>query len=367
MAWSGGTFTRLDGATHWVDDKNAAINIVASRHDTNDNDFATGINFCLTRDNQAKPTASFLPNADNSIDLGALATRWRTVFGVTIAAGAGSVGVPAISFGADPDTGLSNPVANNLALSAGGTAFAIGTSTALVLQTAIQMQTDLGSAGTPAYSFSADPDTGMYRAASANTLAFSSGTVATLALTTTAVVPQLPIQGQDASAGTPAFSFGADPDTGFYRDTANQIGIGLAGVTAGQIAQGTFTGTLTGMSAGTTGTVNYQRIGKLVKLWITATITGTSNATTMTMTGLPAIVQPASAVSVLSAGGRADTTTGASTTEVAMWAQINAGTITFNLLLQFGAALGYQQSANNFANTGIKGLQAGWSVTYVIS
>jgi len=53
---------------------------------------------------------------------------------------------------------------------------------------------------------------------------------------------------------------------------------------------GSFTITLTGMTAGTTGTVNYaiEPSGKLVNIWVASAITGTSNATTMTGTGIPA-------------------------------------------------------------------------------
>lgn len=79
MAWSGGAFTRIGGATHWVDDKNAAINIVASRHDTNDEDLATGINFCLNRDGTSRPTADFLPAVDNTQGLGSASFRWATI------------------------------------------------------------------------------------------------------------------------------------------------------------------------------------------------------------------------------------------------------------------------------------------------
>lgn len=81
MAWSGGAFTRIGGSTHWVDDKNAAINIVASRHDTNDEDLASGINFCLNKDGTSKPTADFLPNTDNTQALGSASFRWATING----------------------------------------------------------------------------------------------------------------------------------------------------------------------------------------------------------------------------------------------------------------------------------------------
>jgi hypothetical protein len=54
MGWSGGTFTRTNG-THsgtsvWQQDRDAGTKIVADRHDTNDNDLATGINSCINKD-----------------------------------------------------------------------------------------------------------------------------------------------------------------------------------------------------------------------------------------------------------------------------------------------------------------------------
>lgn len=51
MAWSGGTFTRTNGAYSgaavWQSDASASIKIRADRHDTHDLDLANGINFCL--------------------------------------------------------------------------------------------------------------------------------------------------------------------------------------------------------------------------------------------------------------------------------------------------------------------------------
>jgi hypothetical protein len=53
MGWSGDTFTRTNG-THtgtsvWQQDRDAGTKIVADRHDTNDNDLATGINTCINK------------------------------------------------------------------------------------------------------------------------------------------------------------------------------------------------------------------------------------------------------------------------------------------------------------------------------
>jgi hypothetical protein len=59
MAWSGGTFTRIDGSTGWQDDAAAGIGIQADLHDTAFNDLATdGINQCLNKNGQNTPTAN---------------------------------------------------------------------------------------------------------------------------------------------------------------------------------------------------------------------------------------------------------------------------------------------------------------------
>ena len=58
---------------------------------------------------------------------------------------------------------------------------------------------------------------------------------------------------------------------------------------------GTFTGTVTGVSATTTGTFHYTIAGSLcvISLANSANVVGTSNADTLTVTGLPSICQPA--------------------------------------------------------------------------
>ena len=59
MGWSGGTYTKGNaGSGGWAGDASLGIGIEASRHDTQDNDFATGINTCLTKDGQNTPTAN---------------------------------------------------------------------------------------------------------------------------------------------------------------------------------------------------------------------------------------------------------------------------------------------------------------------
>lgn len=62
MAWSGGTFTRSNGtytgATVWSDDDTNGFAIESTRHDTHDQDLATGINTCIAKDGQNTPSAN---------------------------------------------------------------------------------------------------------------------------------------------------------------------------------------------------------------------------------------------------------------------------------------------------------------------
>lgn len=65
---------------NWVNDAANGIPITASRMDGQFNDAANGFDLCLTRDNQGKPSTSFLPDASNSYDLGSISASWRNGF-----------------------------------------------------------------------------------------------------------------------------------------------------------------------------------------------------------------------------------------------------------------------------------------------
>ena len=62
MGWSGGTYTRSDGVftgtSIWQSNRDAGTKIVADRHDTHDQDLATGINQCLNKDGSNAATAN---------------------------------------------------------------------------------------------------------------------------------------------------------------------------------------------------------------------------------------------------------------------------------------------------------------------
>lgn len=97
-----------------------------------------------------------------------------------------------------------------------------------------------GTAAAPSFTFTSDPDTGMFRSG-ANALGFSTGgtergTLSSAGLftttggisTTTGVFSGV-VTGANGTAGAPSFSFTNSPTTGFFRSAADSIGVSTAG------------------------------------------------------------------------------------------------------------------------------------------
>lgn len=104
MPWAGGTYTKGNNATGgWTGDATLGIGIEAGRHDTQDNDFATGINNCLTKDGTNSATAD--------LNLGGFKP-------INIAAG--TAAAPAICAGNDVNTGMFSPAADTIAWATNG-------------------------------------------------------------------------------------------------------------------------------------------------------------------------------------------------------------------------------------------------------
>jgi len=82
MTWDGnGTYSRTNGtntgATLWNADAAAGTKITTARHDTHDEDIATAITACLTKNMETKPTADFVPNTTTTYDLGTTSLKWE--------------------------------------------------------------------------------------------------------------------------------------------------------------------------------------------------------------------------------------------------------------------------------------------------
>jgi hypothetical protein len=124
----------------------------------------------------------------------------------------------------------------------------------------------------------------------------------------------------------------------------------------------TFTGTLTGMSATTTGTIDYWICGsELAILYVPANIFGTSNSTSMTMTGLPSALQPATTSPMCTTGDGLNNSVGANLN----WSFASgSGTVTFAILTVSGSLV--QPSPTGFTSSASKGLQTGAVCTEIL-
>lgn len=108
---------------------------------------------------------------------------------------------------------------------------------------------------------------------------------------------------------------------------------------------GSFTGTLTGMSAGGTGTVNYIILNNTICV-MQISILGTSNTTSMTLTGIPAPCQPPFYGFTLGATNLTDNGNG-----ILGWFSIPASSGTMTFYAGAGA------SPTGFTASGSKGIQ----------
>lgn len=121
---------------------------------------------------------------------------------------------------------------------------------------------------------------------------------------------------------------------------------------AGFIVASTFTATLVGCTTSPTGTINYRIVNQAtVTLEFDSTLTGTSNATTCSISGMPAAIQPARAQSFF----LAIENNGA--TAMAVATIQTTGSILFSATL-----LG--TGSSGFTAAGIKGIPAAFTTTY---
>jgi hypothetical protein len=124
---------------------------------------------------------------------------------------------------------------------------------------------------------------------------------------------------------------------------------------------GNFTGTLTGCTSTTTGTMYWDRTGNIVTLYTPSSITCTSNTTAMTLTGLPATITPANSQAVACA---AMENNGAGL----VVGECVANPVSENIIFAPGIVTGsyLEASTTGFTSSGTKGIQSGWSMTYAV-
>ena len=259
MPWSGGAFTRTNGvhtgATLWAQDRDAGTKILATRHDTHDQDLADGINSTLEKSgsNAATGNLNIGSNRLTAVADGTAKTDAATV---------NQIQSNAPAFQAT-DTGTAN--AYVVALSPAVTAYAAGQAFTFKAGAASTTASTLNvnGLGTKAIKKLHDQDvaSGDIESGSIVTvvydgtnfqmtsqLATEGGGVTLTGSTNNTVVT---VTGSDAiageanltfdgsqllipngSAGAPSISFASDTDSGLYRVNANQLGLTVAGTAA---------------------------------------------------------------------------------------------------------------------------------------
>jgi hypothetical protein len=152
-------------------------------------------------------------------------------------------------------------------------------------------------------------------------------------------------------SGVHNFIVGGEFGVGTLVVAITASGLLINGVAPALAKSGSFTGTLTGYASPLTGTFKWVSDGLTATVYLPSGVTGTSNSTTLTITGLPAAVQPAVGVS-----------------SVCTRLQNNGGNQSGVAILTAGSGTITLTDLNNlgFGSTGGKGLLSGWSITYPI-
>ena len=134
---------------------------------------------------------------------------------------AGTAALPALAFNGDTNTGLYQPAADQIAVTAGGSLAVLWNSSDQYLAGG------LGTAALPIFSFNGDPNTGIYSPAADQVGITTAGVVAAIINASNQY-----LSGSLGTAALPIFSFNGDPNTGIYSPAADQVGITTAGVVA---------------------------------------------------------------------------------------------------------------------------------------
>ena len=118
---------------------------------------------------------------------------------------------------------------------------------------------------------------------------------------------------------------------------------------AATVDSGTFVGTLTGCTTSPTATFNWTRSGNVITIDCNAGVVGTSNTTSMTITGVPAALQSARGVNV------------------ACTIEDNTAVLIGSVNPGFSGQLQFAKPAGNFTNSGTKGVPGNTCFSYPLT
>lgn len=153
----------------------------------------------------------------------------------------GAVGAPSITFDSDPNTGLYWVGADSIGVTTGGTQ-RLSVSNTDIIGT-VRFVAPAGSAASASYVFSGDGSTGFYSTGAGNINMTTSGTLRKT-LGTTVETSTLLQRGADGSAAAPSYSFSSDPNTGIYWIGADDVGVATGGTLKFDVSTTAVTSTL---------------------------------------------------------------------------------------------------------------------------
>lgn len=147
---------------------------------------------------------------------------------------AGSAGVPSYSFVSDTNSGMFSSAADVLGLSTGGSSRVLVSNSSLT--SSVQNLSISGTSAAPSYSFSSDPDSGIF-SSSANAVGIAAGGGSIMNFDSAQVTPNVVVRvNTDGTAASPAYSWNADTDIGIFRAAANVVGISAGGTSRLQVS-----------------------------------------------------------------------------------------------------------------------------------
>jgi len=144
----------------------------------------------------------------------------------------GTAALPAFTWSVNPNTGIYRAGANELAFSTAGAVRVSISTAALSLEGTTRLFVPDGTVALPGFSFGGDQDTGIYRRGS-NGIGITTGEVERLAIDTFGLSMSVgQIGAANGSVSLPSFTFAGDADSGIFRVGADQLGFVTGGTRA---------------------------------------------------------------------------------------------------------------------------------------
>jgi hypothetical protein len=150
----------------------------------------------------------------------------------TVSAQSGTQSSPSFTFNGNSNTGLFSAGANTVQLTTNGSArFAVNTTQ---FTTTLPWRGQDGTTGAPAFSFSNDTNTGIWRNTT-DSMAFSTNGLARLVVNNSGInvtgyiAGTTILRGANGTAAVPTFTFNTDADNGMYLSSVNTLGFSSAG------------------------------------------------------------------------------------------------------------------------------------------